>query len=478
MKFLPDARTNSVIVHAGQEMQDDVADLLKKIDVPASAGSGKINVYYLENADAEDLSKVIDGLIKGQSAPGKPVAPGGPSIFDAQVTITPDKATNALVIVAPPSAYQSIVEVIKQLDKRRMQVFVEAMIVEASMDKLRELGSKWRVLGEDNGAPIIVGGMGTIDSSAVAGIVQGLSGMTIGGMGNFMDINVTKPDGTQSTLNVPGFAALFSLSDFRGAVNVLSTPQILTSNNIEAEIMVGENVPFISKIERGLTAGDQVPFSSIERKDVGITLRITPQITEGGFVKLEMYQEISSVKKPAVAVEETLAAAVGPTTTKRSTKTTVVVKDKQTVVIGGLMQEKEDTTIRKMPLLGDIPILGWLFKSKSSTKGKTNLLVFLTPHIMDAEGLSDYTEKKQREFAMGEKEYVEGMVLVKFRPDVSDDTAHSIISFRKGTIEKSKDGLYLIRLGEGQSVENAIKEFQKLKEVEYAEPNYRMKALE
>ena len=170
---------------------------------------------------------------------------------------------------------------------------------------------------------------GTVNSSAVENIISGLEGVTVGGMGNFMDIPIINAaTGVQSTLNVPGFAALFSLSDFKDAVNVLSTPQILTSDNREAEIVVGENVPFISKREREAAAG--TVLSSIERKDVGINLRITPQISEGGYVKLDVYQEISSVKEPPAGIADAILAGVGPTTTKRSTKPSVTVKDRQT----------------------------------------------------------------------------------------------------------------------------------------------------
>lgn len=473
-KAVADPRLNAVILFGDAGPKEAMKKLIALLDMPLAGEQGAINVYFLENADATELSKVLDSLIKGQ--PGKPaVSP----IFDAPITMTPDKATNSLVIVAPPSVYQNLLGVVKQLDRKRRQVFVEAMIVEASLEKLRELGTKWRVVVEDNGEPIVVGGVGTIDSTALSGIVSGLSGLTVGGMGNFLEVPLTKADGSTSALTIPGFAALFALNDFKGAVNVLSTPQILTSDNIQAEIVVGENVPFVSKIERGLTAGDQTPFSSVERKDVGITLRITPQITEGGYVKLEMYQEISSVKKPVLAAEETLFTTVGPTTTKRSTKTTVVVKDEQTVVIGGLMQEKQENTITKVPLLGDIPILGWLFKSKSASQGKTNLLVFLTPHIIkEADDLEGFTEKKQREFAAKEKEYVEGELLVKFKSEVTPAEAEALIKEKGASVIKAINEVYLIRLKKGRSVESGIKTFKRLKEVELAEPNYRVKALQ
>ncbi|MBI5632930.1 MAG: type II secretion system protein GspD, partial [Nitrospirae bacterium] len=227
-------------------------------------------------------------------------------------------------------------------------------------------------------------------------IINGLAGISVGGMGNFFSVPVT--DGTTTTnLTIPGFSALFSVNEFKDAVNVLSTPQILTSDNKEAEIVVGENVPFISKRETNTTGTVAASlFNVIERKDVGIMLKLTPQITEGEYVKLDLYQEISSLKQET---NVRILTEVGPTTTKRSTKTSVVVRDNQTVVISGLMQEKGEEITTKVPLLGDIPYLGYLFKFKSLNKTKTNLVVFLTPHIIrDSADLAALSERKKADF--------------------------------------------------------------------------------
>jgi general secretion pathway protein D len=305
-------------------------------------------------------------------------------------------------------------------------------------------------------------------------ILFGLTGLTGGGMGNFLDVPITtiNSDGTvvTSTLTVPGFAALFSLNEFKGVINVLSTPQILTSDNQEAEIIVGENVPFISKKESDPSRPQSV-FSTIERKDVGITLRLTPQITEGDYVKLDIYQEISALKQEST----TVVLTVGPTTTKRSTKTSVVVKDKQTVVIGGLMEEREEENVTKVPLLGDIPILGWLFKNKSVDKKKTNLLVFLTPHIVkEASHLSNLTNNKKAEFARSENMYKQGELLVKFKEGTPEEKISEILSSEGASIIsafKSME-LYLIKLKQGQDVKEAMKVFTSYEEIEYSEPNY------
>ncbi|MCK5140164.1 MAG: hypothetical protein KAQ85_10015, partial [Thermodesulfovibrionia bacterium] len=318
----------------------------------------------------------------------------------------------------------------------------------------------------------------TISSSTLQDIISGLTGFTAGGLGNYFNVPITSlnSDGTFTTSNLtaPGFAVLFSLNYFEDVINVLSTPQILTSDNEEAEIVVGENVPFISQRERDITTTNTV-LNSIERQDVGITLRITPQITEGDYVKLDLYQEISSVKEEQ---SEEILTEIGPTTTKRATKTSIVVRDAQTVVIGGLMQERDEEGISKIPLLGDIPILGWLFKHKSKTTRKTNLLVFLTPHIVkDSSQLSKITYEKHKDFAMKEKQYMEGELLVAFKKDVSNEKALELISQKGAMIKAYYESIntYLIQLRPEQLVEDAIKEFSSIPEVLYAEPNYKVK---
>lgn len=459
---------------------EKINSILKLIDQPsAQEEQTKINVYFLENADATDLAKVLDGILKNMQAVYKAQRDKQkPAPEAAQaLSITPDKTTNSLIIVAPPSEYENIVQVIKTLDRRRKQVFVEAMIIEASIDKLKELGAKWRASVRHNGETVAVGGFGNVGTNTLLSIVNGLTGFSVGGVGNFFDIPISSisSNGTISTktLTAPGFAALFSLNDFKDTVNILSTPQILTSDNKEAEIIVGENVPFIAKRERDAASANTI-LSSIERKDVGITLRLTPQITEGDYVKLDIYQEISDLKD----APESIITSVGPTTTKRSTKTSVVVKDGRTVVIGGLMQEKDEESVTKMPLLGDIPVLGWFFKSKSVSRNKTNLLVFLSPHIVkESDELSKITEEKHQEFSIREKLYTPDEIIVKFKENISKEKALEIIAQKGASVKKYLEGInaYHIILKPEQEVEAAVQEFSSLTEVLYAEPNYTVK---
>ncbi|MBI4844413.1 MAG: hypothetical protein HY809_08845 [Nitrospirae bacterium] len=456
---------------------EKVSGILSKIDQPPTHNEpSKIHVYFVEHADATELAQVLEGIIRStraasQTTPKDPQDTLSESV--SRISITPDKATNSLVIVAPPSDFNNILDVIKSLDKRKKQVYVEAMIIEASIDKLKDIGAKWRAVARHNGEPIVIGGVGNLSSETVLSIIDGLSGFSAGGMGNFLTIPGSTVGSDSENITVPGFAAIFSLSDFQNAVDILSTPQILTSDHEEAEIVVGENVPFISKREGNADTVASTYSTNIDRKDVGISLKITPQITEGDYVNLDIYQEISSVKKTS----ETIFTTVGPTTTKRSTKTSIVVKDSQTVVISGLMQEKDEEGIGKTPLLGDIPLLGWFFKYKTTTKTKTNLLLFLTPHIIkDSSQLSDITGIKHRAFSMEERQFPEDELLVRFRDDVSEETAQEIITGHGAAILTviKELKIYHIKLRKKLKVEDAIAEFSPHPEVLYAEPNFRL----
>ncbi|MBA3016624.1 MAG: type II secretion system secretin GspD [Proteobacteria bacterium] len=469
-KASADQRLNAVILFGDKVARAAMKSLISLLDVPSPNAQGMINIYFLENADATELSTALDGLIKGAQAQ-KPSAPIGAFEAVGGITITADKSSNALLIVASPVDYQNLSRVIKQLDKRRGQVFVEAMIAEVSIDQLLDLGTRWRAALRRDGEPVMIGGVGQVDQSTIGNIITGLTGLTLGGLANYFTVPRSFVPGATSDMTVPGLAALFSLSDFKGVVNVLSTPQILTSDNKEAEIMVGENVPFISTRERNISTTGTV-LTSIERKDVGITLRITPQINEGDYVKLDIYQEISAV----VSESENITISVGPTTTKRATKTSVVLKDKQTVVIGGLLQEREEEQISKVPVLGDIPLLGWLFKYKSVVKKKTNLLVFLTPHIIrETASLERLTREKRLDFSPKERLYERGELMIEFMENITPKAAQDIINQYGGTVITFwEDGVYHIKLKRGQDGEEAIRKFSAIQGVIKANPKYKI----
>jgi len=456
-----------LIVDAGANIAN-ISSIVDMIDRPSET-RGMVNIYFLEYADAGELSKVLESMIKTAQTPSHR-QPGMTSAFDAigGISVTADKASNALIVVASPTDYQNILEVIKKLDKRRRQVFVEAMIAEVSIDKLLALGTKWRAAVRSGDEPVFITGVGQVDKSTISSIATGLTGLTLGGLANYYTIPQSFVSGATSDVSVPGLAALFSLSDFKDAVNVLSTPQILTSDNKEAEIIVGENVPYPSKRERDITTTNTV-LSSIERKDVGITMKLTPQISEGDFVKLDIYQEISAL---VGGESEAILTNLGPTFTKRSTKTSVVVKNKQTVVIGGLMQEKEEVIVQKAPFFGDIPLIGWLFKYRSTQKTKTNLLVFLTPHVVtEADYLGQLSRNKLADFTQREKHYIDGELMVTFKDNVTEEEAKGIITgLNASIIKKLDEKTYHIGLRKGQSAEEALRQVTAFSEVLKAEP--------
>ena len=407
LKIVPDVRTNALVVVATPETLSQVADLMAKLDIPVPA-SGRINVYYLENADAEEVSKVLaslSGAKPGQTplpaAPQRAAVPqaASPGVIAAEleggVKVTADKATNSLIIVASPNDFQTLSEVIKKLDIRRRQVFVEAVIMEVDLDKSRDLGVEWRAAAQvsgSNGAVIagsnfgVPGGMNELLAGLAAGnpLIFPGSGLVAGGIGG----SVTLPDGTK----IPAIAAVLRASQTLNNLNILSSPHLLTQDNKEAEIVVGENVPFITSQSRDTQNLANV-INTVERKDVGLTLRITPHIHESEYVSLDIYQESSALKDtPTVQT-----ISVGPTTTKRSAKTTVLVRNGDTVVLGGMMQESAINLESKIPLLGDIPLLGYLFKYNSINKKKTNLLIMLTPYVIrDPIDLVKIAEERRR----------------------------------------------------------------------------------
>jgi general secretion pathway protein D len=380
MLILPDARLNALVITGDKKDKEDIRNLVSLLDVAPPTTSSKINVYYLENADATEVGKVLDAMVKGAGAAaptpqGSPQAAPQQTAFEGgKVTITPDKATNSLVIMASPVDYQNLVQVIQKLDKRRRQVFVQAVVAEVSLDKLKEFGTEIGALGA-----------GTSGDVAGAGVIDPFNFL---GGGTAQQQALLSAFKTLGGRNVNLSAQIKALQS-NGAVNVLSTPNIMTSDNKEAEIFVGENVPFVSGTNLSSTGLSQ---QAVERKDTGITLRITPQISEGEYVKLDIYQEISAVK-------DSKGQAADLVTTKRSAKTSIVVKDKETVVIGGLIQDQETETINKVPLLGDIPVLGWLFKSKKAQRQKTNLMIVLTPRIVrGVQEMGEVTDGQRQKF--------------------------------------------------------------------------------
>ena len=378
---LADQRLNALLISGNETTKKAIRELLGKLDVVPPEVNSKVNVYYLENTDATEMAKVLDGVVKGITAQATPQGGAQASPFDSgKVTITADKGSNSLVIMASPTDYNNLVQVIKKLDRRSKQVFVQVLIAEVALDKSHEFGLQTG----------LIGGASPVNNLTVAGMYDPLG--TLGTIGTILAAGgKLTPDIVASPLNV---TAVLKALDSKGLLNILSTPNILTSDNKEAEINVGENVPFSGGTTQ-TTLG--ATTTSVERKDIGINLKIKPQISEGDYIRLDINQEISQVK-------DSKGQAIDLVTTKRSAKTSIVVKDKETVVIGGLIQDSENETVTKVPFLGDIPLLGWLFKSKSKSRSKTNLMILLTPHIIkDAGDLAEMTRNQRTTFGDSSK---------------------------------------------------------------------------
>lgn len=384
IKFIPYSRTNSIIVVADEDELVKVKELIGMLDVQTEMEEGEIHVYYLQNSVAEDLAKVLNNMTQTKGRP--PQGAKGTTTempITGNIAITPDKATNALVITASPRDFRVIKGVIEKLDIRRRQVYVEATIMEISLDKQRDLGFEFRGTTDpasSNNIEVIGGSsFGGIEAASANPLGLSGQGLVVGA------VDGTITWGSQTFYNI---GALVRALETESGVNVLSTPHLLTTNNEEAEIVVGENVPFVTS--RAQTSAG-TPLETIERKDVGIKLKLTPQINESDFVKLKIFQEISNVK------ETPLQGASDLITTKRSAETTIVARDNQTVAIGGLIKDNEYDTASKVPCLGDIPLLGMLFRYTEKKKEKTNLLIFLTPRIVrDAEGIAAITREKRK----------------------------------------------------------------------------------
>jgi general secretion pathway protein D len=380
-KLIPDERTNSLIVLATAQTIEMIKGIIGKLDQEVPRGKGNIHVYYLEHAVAEDLAAILTGVAKEAKEGAKPGTgtTGNLPILGEKISINADKTTNSLIIIASPQDYGVIEEVIKKLDIVRAQVYVEALIAEVTLDKVKDLGVEWNATEEYKGDFDPLGGtdFGLMDAVQGAGETA-LSGLVMGVTKGFVTI-----DGT----DIPDLKALLHFYSGDSDVNVLSTPRLLTTDNEEAEILVGEERPFL-KSSQLTTEGSTV--RTWEYKDVGINLKITPHISKGKLLRLEIFTEIKSF------VEE-LAGEVGAVvTTKRQATTSVIVEDGSTVVIGGLIRDDKTGSVAKVPILGDIPLLGWLFKSRRQAKIKTNLLIFITPRIVNsAEDLLKITEEEQ-----------------------------------------------------------------------------------
>jgi general secretion pathway protein D len=383
--LVAEPRSNSLILRAANAARLAlVKSLVSKLDQPDVAASGNpagnIHVVYLKNADATKLAATLRAAISGEVRTATaPAAPGGASSASSATATTSggqvqaDTATNSLIITAPEPQYRQLRAVIDRLDARRAQVFVESLIAEVSADRAAEFGIQWQGALGSAGSPNI-GLLGTNFGAGISNIINLSTAVAAGAPAVARGANIGLAHQTNGVY-VLGFLGRFL--EESGSGNVLSTPNLLTLDNEEAKIVIGQNVPFVTGQFTNTGSSNTVnPFQTIERKDVGLTLKVKPQISENGTVKLAIYQEVSSV------LASTVNAANGPTTNKRTIESNVLVEDGAVVVLGGLLQDEYSGNQEKVPGLGDVSFFGNLFKSETRTRKKTNLMVFLRPVVV------------------------------------------------------------------------------------------------
>jgi len=423
VSVLADPRINALMLRAASPARLNLArSLVARLDQP-SEQPGNIHVVYLRNAEAVRLAQVLRGVIAGDagaqpgsgtlaqgvstlsqgtplqgtgtttgtttgqqtpaSAPLSPSSSGSApvSMQAGGVIIAADPATNSLIITAPPPVYRNLRAVIDKLDARRMQVYIESLIVEVSAERAAELGIQWQFLSQSSGGgSSVVGGTNLPSRNSGGNILDATANILSLGQG--LNIGVLRSGAVVGTATATGGVGPLNLGLLARALesganaNILATPNLLTLDNEEARIIIGQNVPFVTgQFTATGTAGAAVnPFQTIERRDVGTTLRVKPQVSEAGTVKLQIFQEVSNVQ------DRSLAA--GLITSRRAIESNVLVDDGQVVVLGGLIEERVEGGAQKVPGLGDVPVIGQLFRYDSRKRVKTNLLVFLRPVVV------------------------------------------------------------------------------------------------
>ena len=392
LKIIPDERTNSLILLANDLDTKQVLDLIKRLDVETERTN--IHVYFLKNTNSEDMSKVLNSIVSKR----KPKGGEEPTL------ISEDKGTNALIIDATQESYADLVKIIQKLDVVRDQVLVEVLIAEIAYEKTFELGVEWLDMDQNGVGFPNVADMGTgrnnAEGFAQSAFGQGLASWAAGGVAGTVGSSpgknglslgfVQKMAGTGTSL--PDFGVMLHALQTNDDVNILATPQVLTMDNEEAKIKVVRNIPYVSKIQIGNDNSND--YQDIEYKDVGIELTITPHISKEQMVRLEIHQKISSLTSGEVSGGVTLT----PETFDRETETSVIVKDDHTIVIGGLIRDDWFEAENKIPILGDIPLIGLLFRTNSTRKVKNNLLIFITPRVVrTTQQIADLTNLKRHQ---------------------------------------------------------------------------------
>jgi len=377
VQIIADSRTNRLIFIGPNEARGKLASLAQSLDTPTTR-SANTRVIRLRHNDAKSLAETLGDISEGLKGPDDGETA---SRRPQNILIRADESLNALVLLADPELIGTLESIVRQLDIPRAQVMVEAAIVEVSGDITDALGVQWAVDAR--------GGTG-----GAGGVSFGNTGISVGSVLNAINENEIPdnlPDGAIIGIGTRSFGALVTALSANSKSNLLSTPSLLTLDNQEAEILVGQNVPFQTGSYTTDAAGANNPFTTIERQDIGVTLKVTPHINEGATLRLQIEQEISSIAPSASLT----AQAVDLVTNKRAIKSTILAEDGQVIVLGGLIQDDVTRTNAKVPLLGDIPLLGALFRSTQETHVKRNLMVFLRPTVIrDRAGLAALSGKK------------------------------------------------------------------------------------
>lgn len=382
IQLIANERNNTLIVKGKSRPVAEVLKLVSKLDQPATA-TGSTQVIYLRHGEATKVAEILNGLVE-KSSGGKSEASNG----GTQLSIQADESLNALVVKADPSRIAEIKEIVASLDIRRAQVLIEAAIVEVSLDDRRNLGVEMAAVdGSGETVPLV--------STSLNGTISSLLGNIIGDDGEISPLSglggVSSPTLAAAKIdaNAISFGAVITALETNSDANLLSTPSIMTLDNQEAKIVVGSEVPFRTGSFTTSNDGASNPFTTIQRQDVGLQLAVTPHVHDGTSVRMEVSQEVTNVVDSAVSD----AGFSDVVTSKRTIDTTVLAENKQTIVLGGLIQDDITDTVRKVPLLGDVPVLGHLFRSTTKSRRKLNLLVFLRPTVIrskeDATAVAD-----------------------------------------------------------------------------------------
>ncbi len=400
LRIVPDERLNALVVLASMGLMERVRDVIDRLDTPTPYEANTMHIYELLNANAETVAERLNAWF-GQAPPREGETQAGPSAqiqpFERQVSISTYDQTNALLIMASPQDYKLIEQIVARLDAPRRQVHVEAIIMEVVVNDNFEFSVESTALSESDFFALnnVVELANVLTQGPLAATGAGFTGGLIDGT-----TEITLPDGTGGmfTQTIPNVPLLMTMLESMTDLNVLSQPNLLTVNNEVATVLVGQEVPFITGTSRSLdqpAVGASV-FSRVDRRDVGIMMEVTPQINEGDLVNLEIEVEVSQTVQSDVGADPNI---VGPTLQKTNLRNNVQVHDGSVGIIGGLISESTDHSIRQPPVLGDLPLVGWLFRQRSDRRQKRNLVVLVRPHIVkEARDLERVTQFKLDEF--------------------------------------------------------------------------------